>query len=142
DQFPRCMRLITPAVVIDRIESFFKGGALSYLSPRRRSEARRGVQATADNPYDHQPLNLQNAGQACDAFVRQLEGCQEGPSHYQGAGIVIAGGGVRYFTCAWVCIRMLRRLGCRLPVEFWYLGSKEMDRERRSLLTDLNVKCV
>jgi ADP-heptose:LPS heptosyltransferase len=139
NRLPQCMDLITPSVVIDRIETYFKGGAFRYLLPRRRSPALRGVRATARNPYDQQPLNLHNAGLAGDTFVAQLAPPAE---LYQGRGIVIAGGGVRYFTCAWVCIKMLRRLGCRLPIEFWHLGDSEMDRERRSLLADLDVKCV
>jgi hypothetical protein len=33
------------------------------------------------------------------------------PSNLRGRGIVIPGGGEKYFVCAWVCIRMLRDLG-------------------------------
>jgi len=33
-------------------------------------------------------------------------------------GIVICAGGPRLFTCAWVCISMLRKvLGCALPIQ-------------------------
>src|SRR5262249_7829771 len=94
---------------------------------------------TARNHYDQQTLNLHSAGMACDAFVQQLGQC---PPGYEGRGIVIVGGGIRYFTCAWVCLQMLRRLGCTLPVGLWHLGPREMDQERQSLLTDLGVKCV
>ena len=42
-------------------------------------------------------------------------------------GIVIPAGGQTYFTNAWVCLNMLRRSGCTLPVEFWYLGPSEFE---------------
>ena len=61
---------------------------------------------------------------------------------FKGRGIVICGGGLRYFTCAWVCINMLRKLGCALPVQLWHLGAKEMTDEMRLLLKPLGVECV
>jgi hypothetical protein len=59
-----------------------------------------------------------------------------------GRGIVICGGGVKYFTCAWVCINRLRSLGCQLPIELWFLGPAEVDSQMRSLLQPLGVRCV
>jgi hypothetical protein len=61
---------------------------------------------------------------------------------WHGAGIVIAAGGARYFANAWVCVRMLRRWGCRLPVQFWYLGAREMTAEMKGLVDALDVTCV
>ena len=61
---------------------------------------------------------------------------------YSGRGIVICAGGVPYFTCAWVCIRMLRHLGCLLPIELWHLGPKEMSPDMTGLVRDLGVTCV
>ena len=136
---PRCMDLITPAEVIRRIELYFKGGAIRQLLPRERTPAERGVIATAKNPYDQQPLNLQSAGGACERFIQTIPGY---PDRYRGRGIVICGGGVRYFTSAWVCINMLRRLGCLLPIQLWYLGKKEMDNQMRGLLVPLGVQCI
>ena len=57
-------------------------------------------------------------------------------------GIVICAGGLKYFTCAWVTVRMLRRLGCRLPVELWHLGPEEMTPEMQRLAALLGLKCV
>ncbi len=37
---------------------------------------------------------------------------------------------------------MLRRLGCRLPVQVWHLGPAEMDRRMKSLLAPLDVEFV
>lgn len=64
------------------------------------------------------------------------------PPHFSGRGIVICGGGIRYFTCAWVCINMLRKLGCTLPVEVWHFGKSEMSHEMQKLLVPLNAKAV
>ena len=138
DGLPRCLDMITADHVIRRIESYFNGGACKYLTPRQRTDAQRGVAATARNRFDRQTLNLHEAGLACDQFIRRIPPY---PDRYQGRGIVICGGGVRYFTCAWVCIRMLRRLGCRLPIELWHLGAREVSQEMARLLLSLGVEC-
>jgi hypothetical protein len=135
----RCLDMITPAEVIRRIEMYFWGGAIQYLSPRERTAAERGVLATSRNFYDEQPLNIHSAGMACERAVQAIP---EYPDRYAGRGIVICGGGTRYFTNAWVCINMLRRLGCRLPIELWHLGPKELDDPIRALVASLGVKCV
>ena len=61
---------------------------------------------------------------------------------FKGQGIVICGGGEHYFPSAWVCINMLRDLGCTLPIELWYLGDQEMNADMIELVTALNVQCV
>lgn len=66
----------------------------------------------------------------------------EPPVPVNGRGIVICAGGTRYFLNAWVCIRMLRALGCQLPVQVWHLGPKEIDDTMRGLLTPLGVTCI
>jgi hypothetical protein len=55
---------------------------------------------------------------------------------------VICGGGIKYFTCAWVCINRLRDLGCDLPIELWHLGAREMTPNMRRLIEPLGVRCV
>lgn len=61
---------------------------------------------------------------------------------YAGRGIVVGAGGVKFFGCAWVCVSMLRWLGCKLPVEFWYLGRGEMDPQMADLAKRLDVTVV
>ena len=61
---------------------------------------------------------------------------------YNGRGIVMCGGGEKYFPCAWVAINMLRKWGCDLPVELWHLGPFEMDDKMRDILTPLGVTTV
>lgn len=135
----RCMDMISAGEVVRRINMYFNGGALRYLSPGQHAAARRGVGATANNNFDRQTLNLHSAGLACQRFVDSLT---TSPNKWQGRGIVVCGGGVRYFTNAWVCINMLRHLGCRLPVQLWHLGAKEMDATMARLMVPLGVECV
>lgn len=61
---------------------------------------------------------------------------------FAGRGIVICGGGAKYFPCLWVCVKMLRHLGCELPIEVWHLGPHEMTPAMRALLAPLGVRCV
>jgi len=61
---------------------------------------------------------------------------------FRGRGVVICGGGRKYFPCAWVCARMLRHLGCGLPIQLWHLGEREADARMRALMEGLGVECV
>ena len=81
------------------------------------------------------------------SYQKKIEDLLENPLPYperrfEGQGIVICGGGERYFPGAWVCIKMLRHWGCELPIELWYLGAEEMDAQMIELVTSLNVECV
>lgn len=57
----------------------------------------------------------------------------------KGRGIVIPGGGVKYFPSMWVGINRLRDVGCDLPIEVWYLGEVEMDIAMQRILKPLGV---
>jgi len=61
---------------------------------------------------------------------------------FKGRGIVICGGGLKYFPCTWVCLNILRQVGCQLPVEVWYLGEKEMSRQMLELLSAQGAQCI
>ncbi len=78
------------------------------------------------------------------ALAREaIERCPPYPSgRFAGRGIVICGGGRKYFTCAWVCINLLRHVGCKLPIELWHLGPYEMSDPMRELVAPLGVTCV
>lgn len=58
-----------------------------------------------------------------------------------GRGIVICGGGVRYFPSAWVTVSMLRRAGCELPVQLWHFAG-EVNDEMAQAMASLGVSCV
>jgi ADP-heptose:LPS heptosyltransferase len=138
-RIPKCLDMITAEAVVGRIQTYFEGGSLHYLSAEECTAAATGVAATAKNWYEDEPLNYSSAGTACDAAAsRSLPAMP--PS--EGRGIVICGGGVRYFTCAWVCINMLRQLGCKLPVEVWHLGRSEMSKAMTRLLEPLSATTV
>lgn len=139
NDLPRCMDLITSSEVIQRIQLYFQRGLRRYLSRSQQKAASRGVKATTKNPFDSQPLNLHSAGLACDRFVRKIPAY---PNRFKGRGIVICGGGIRYFTNAWVCINMLRHLKCSLPIQLWHLGPAEVDGRMKALLSPLGVDCV
>src|SRR5260370_40933213 len=128
------MQMLTPEEVIPRTEPYFAGGSRNYLSRAQATASESGIADTARNPYDQLPLNLHCAGMACDQFITSIPPY---PNQYSGRGIVICGGGVKYFTNAWVCIHMLRRLGCGLPVQLWHLGKHELDERMESLLAPL-----
>jgi hypothetical protein len=65
-----------------------------------------------------------------------------GETDCAGRGIVIPAGGAKYFPCAWVCIRMLRHLGCTLPIQLWHLGESELTPDMRRLVEPLGVECI
>jgi GR25 family glycosyltransferase involved in LPS biosynthesis len=62
---------------------------------------------------------------------------------YRRRGIIIAGGGDRFFPSLYITIRALRHLGCELPIQVWYLGSRrEMPAKNKAILAPYNVECV
>ena len=60
---------------------------------------------------------------------------------YKGRGIVIPAGG-RYTLNALVNITMLRKLGCELPIEVWYIGEGERHELLFSKLEVLGVDLI
>jgi hypothetical protein len=42
----------------------------------------------------------------------------------EGRGIVICGGGQRFFASTYATIKVIRRVGCTLPIELWYLAGE------------------
>jgi len=79
-----------------------------------------------------------------DEITRMADSPRPYPKHrFAGAGIVTCGGGSTYFPCTWVLVRLLRSLGCRLPIEVWHRGRREMTREMKRLLESVpGVRCV
>ena len=134
---PRCMHMISSADVIRSIEHYFEGGALDYLSPMAVRVAKKTMARQQANSYD-EVLTRFTARHRCDEFVTRIG---QYPNNYKGRGIVICAG-LTYFPCAWVCLHMLRRLGCMLPVQLWYRGMEEFHPHLEKLLTPLQVQCV
>lgn len=64
-------------------------------------------------------------------------------NRFSGRGIVICGGGKKYFPSLYVNARMIRLLGCQLPIEIYYIGEQEMDPHMVNILESIeNVKCI
>lgn len=63
------------------------------------------------------------------------------PPACHGSGIVIAGGG-RYLNWAWCVASWLRKLGCQLPIQVWFLGPSEMPSYAKGLFAKLDVETV
>jgi len=59
-----------------------------------------------------------------------------------GRGIVTCGGGAKYFPSIYAMLRRLVDLDCRLPVEVWHLGIREMDPTMKRLMTTFGVRVV
>jgi hypothetical protein len=158
---PRCMDLIQSKHVIQAISQYYKGGALRVLSPKERSAINNvisqfkrqtsrprhkpviefGIRRTTGRAKVElkDPLSENNACERSERFIETLE---DYPGGFSGSGIVICGGGVRLFTNAWVCIRALRNLGCKLPIDLWHLGPTEMDEHMTALLHGYDVRVV
>jgi len=61
---------------------------------------------------------------------------EEPPESLEGRGIVTLAGG-KYFTCAYVLCRLLRDLGCELPIQWWYLDWREMDPKMKRMAEEI-----
>ena len=85
-------------------------------------------------------LTVDNAASIASEYLKTIPTYPEG--QFEGRGIVICAGGVRYLTCAWVLINMLRKHGCTLPIELWYLGEDEGDPQWIDLVKPLGVECI
>lgn len=77
---------------------------------------------------------------AADDFLLSLPQFPEG--RYSGRGITIGTGG-NYWASTYVTVRMLRHVGCVLPIQCWYLGNKgERDERYESLLKPYGVEFI
>ncbi len=79
------------------------------------------------------------ARSVADQFMRSIP--PRAPGRHRGRGIVMCSG-QRHFPSAWVCIRMLRHLGCELPIELWQLSASELAMPMRKALERYSVRCV
>lgn len=84
-------------------------------------------------------LTVENAAAEAACFIEEIPPY---PGDFAGRGIVTCAGGVRYLTCAWVLVKMLRHVGCALPIQVWYLGEDEGDQEWIELVRPLGVTCI
>jgi hypothetical protein len=86
-----------------------------------------------------EPLTFDSAPARAAEFLASIPAY---PGGFEGRGIVISAGGVRYLTCCWVLVNILRRVGCKLPIEVWHLGEDEIDANWIKLVEPLGVTCI
>lgn len=83
----------------------------------------------------HYDLNKQKVNEALSTVYPEYK--------FEGKGIVTCGGSEKYFVPAVIMIKILRYLGCTLPVQIWYLGDNEMNDNMREIASELeNVELV
>ena len=138
-KLPRCLDMITARDVIGRMELYFQGGALNYLTSHQNKAARMALSQGESASWDKQELEFSSYRSKAEKFIESIPPF---PGGFQGKGIVICAGGLTYFTNAWVCINMLRRLGCHLPIQLWHMGKRELDDRMKALVEPLGVECV
>jgi Mannosyltransferase putative len=63
------------------------------------------------------------------------------PPSCEGRGVLIVAGG-RYTAWGWVLCRRLREMGCNLPIQVWYLGTREMPEAAKPLFKKLDAELV
>jgi hypothetical protein len=138
-KLPRCMSMISAGEVIRRVETYFRGGSLHFLAPKDQALVSKAVRTGEKCGWKSDALGAMTFRNASEQFIRTI------PSYsnsFSGDGIIICAGGTKYLTCAWVCIRMLRKLGCNLPVEIWHLGKKELNPRMRRPFMKLGVTFI
>lgn len=141
NELTECMDAITSEQIVEQFHLLKEMGATRFLSPGMHRLGRKALEsAAAANQYDKHNITPGNAVAKADEFLEGLESFPE--KRFAGRGVVICAGGLGYFARAWVCIRMLRQLGCSLPIEVWHFGRKELDAKMEGLLSQLNVECV
>lgn len=102
--------------------------------PLRTTFTQEGIRKINFNPGSKL---IKKLSQNWQEFVSKVG---EYPDNFEGRGIVICAGQLKYFTCAWINIELLRMHGCTLPIEVWYTGN-ELTFEVMDALKDLNVVC-
>ena len=141
-RLPRCMAMITPEMVIERIEAYLASSRIQQPLWEQQQKERKARTIPTTERLELKRDGFLTAETARSAAAEVIEQIPPYPGAYAGRGIVIPAGGVKYFTSAWVCINMLRQHGCKLPIQVWHLGPQELDSRMRALLAPLNVECV
>lgn len=134
----RCMMTIPASEVVQKIEACARAEQLPMLSSEQVHAADLALSLGNKMKWVSRRMEAEVFRQACEKFVPTIPPC---PELFHGRGIVICAGG-QYLPGAWVCIRMLRKLGCNLPVEIWHLGKEELPEEFEQLVQPFLVRAV
>lgn len=87
--------------------------------------------------YDLSGVLIKDLRTAWTEFVSHI---RPYPGNFSDRGIVMCIGGLSYYTCGLITIRILRQIGCTLPIEAWYKGN-ELSDEVIDELGGYNVVC-
>jgi glycosyltransferase involved in cell wall biosynthesis/ADP-heptose:LPS heptosyltransferase len=140
-KLPRCMDMITAEDVIRRIELYLAG--VGRWTRRRQTVVNASLPARRERVTRHpsgQPLSTESAPSAIEEVIRSTPAYPA--ERFSERGIVIPAGGPEYLACAWVCISMLRKLKCKLPIQVWHIGEQECPQAVKELFAKLEVEFV
>lgn len=126
---PRCMRLLEPSRVIGSIERVVVEGRSRTITPADWVAVEPDLGMQVGVALDDRSVTRVTARLAIEHQVKVARRVR-----YEGAGRGIAtmARGVDFVASAWVMVRLLRRLGCSLPVELWVME----DRARLPLIEE------
>lgn len=91
-------------------------------------------------PMQFEAINERNASLHVQAAAARAQ-LAVPPDNLTGGGIVLCGGG-KYAASAWVAANMLRRHGCKLPIQLWHLGPEEVPPALVRAFASMEVEAV
>jgi hypothetical protein len=125
------------ALVLRYLESLNNPQPQPQKNLDRRSPQHRRVQDNNSVEWWNSHELQESQRQLATEFIETI------PNYISGSlkrcGIVITGGG-KYFVSAYITIRVIRMVGCTLPIELWYLDG-EMDQQMIDIVSPLGVTC-
>lgn len=84
-------------------------------------------------------LNKDNSSQKVSEYIKTIESY---PDSFEGRGIIMCAGGKTYNANAYANIRLLRHHGVNLPIQVYYLGTKEFDPIFQKLCEPYEVEFI
>jgi hypothetical protein len=107
----------------------------------RRLRNIKEVESLYFQPYHHEfYANLENKLFPWMKIANKIDALEASFVHHRG--IVIPTGN-QLFSVAVTLIKILRHLGCHLPIEIFYLGSRDLSEDRRNYLeTFKDISCI
>jgi hypothetical protein len=88
-------------------------------------------------------LTVENCAARARGFIEtELPRRPYPADQFAGRGVVTCAGGPKYTVPAYVMVKALRHVGCKLPVELWYRGAKEYMPAFVQLMEPLGVTWI
>jgi len=136
---PRCMDMITAQDVIQRIELYFRGGAVKFLTSAQASNASKALRYGRSVGWKKSKLEQHTFQQASQRFIEAIPEC---PPHFQGRGIIFCDRNDTTPSAMVTVIQRLRKSGCTLPIQIWRLRKKKWNPQVQKWLNSLAVETV